>query len=104
LDARRLGWWVFAETDNGSQSDTERLLPRVAFAACAVSSVRTGHAISGLSLSQIAVVVVGRDGVGGVRWNWMLAGLVGWQLFKSQHSSRYDTERLLPGVVFLHVR
>jgi hypothetical protein len=46
LDARWLGWWVFAETDNGSQSDTERLWPGVALVACAASSVRTGHAIT----------------------------------------------------------
>ena len=46
MDARRLEWWVFAEIGNGSQSDTERLLPGVALVACAVSSVRTGHAIT----------------------------------------------------------
>jgi len=46
LDARRLEWWVFAEIDNGSQSDTERLLPGVALVACAASSVGTGHAIT----------------------------------------------------------
>ena len=47
----KFGWRVFVEASTSSQYDTERLLPGVAFVACAVSYARCGHAIT-----QIVVI------------------------------------------------